>query len=1043
MAPSQKSAKTSQPGKDIRAFFGGSSSQKQIPTPKPTQVQQANSSRTAIEISDDDEDMPLAPVKKATSSTPSLAAEKPTPSSSKPPPKLAAEKPTPSSSKPAPKLQVEKAGPRKSDAPVLKPMDVDSDDEPAPKKRKKATALLSSDDEDTPPKKKPATGGSKSKPRLSGASSDDEDSPPSKKITRKTSAPMLLSGDDEDKPPKKKKVAAKPRLSKSKKDDDFMSDDDEPAPKKSVTKVKPRLSKSKADDDFVVSDDDEPAPKKSATKVKPRLSKIKADDDFVVSDDEPAPKKSATKVKPRLSKSKADDDFVVSDDDEPTPKKSAAKAKAGPSKVSDKTNGKGATNGKEKVKDEPPKHNWAAAKAAKLAGPVAHGTKDVPDGAPNCLAGLAFVFTGELSSFSRDEAVDIAKRFGGRVTGGPSGKTDYVVLGDNAGPSKLTVIKKHGLKTLNEDEFLKLIATRKGSGKVDEKTAKKIEKEEEAIKMAAKEMQKREKDAAKEQSTSNIKAVDPSSQLWTTRYAPQNLKEICGNKGQVEKLQQWLKDWPSSLKSGFKKPGKNGMNIFRAILITGPPGIGKTTSAHMVAKLEGFTPIELNASDARSKKLVENGMNVNNTSLDGYIAGSAERDGVKITDRTVLIMDEVDGMSSGDRGGVGALNAMIKKSKVPIICIANDRGAQKLKPLVATTYSLTFQRPTAAMIRSRLMTIAFKEKMKIPGNALDQLVAGSQSDIRQILNMMSTWRLSSDTMDFDEGKTLAKMNEKYTIMSPFDITSKMLGPYLFSSTSRETLGDKMELYFQDHSFMPLFIQENYLKTVPSQLRNYDGPMKQIKALELMDKAASSISDGDLVDALIHGPEQHWALMPLHAVCSTVRPASFQYGMGAHYGGPNSMSFPQWLGQNSKQTKLSRQLGDVQIRMRLKVSGDKSEIRQSYIPALFPHIIRPLMDVGASVVEDIIEKMDEYYLTKEDWDTIVELGVDDKKDDLVLKKISTATKTTLTKKYNAAQHPIPFYKATDLGKVPKKLAGGPAPDIEDAFDVSPKVMRDVG
>lgn len=62
---------------------------------------------------------------------------------------------------------------------------------------------------------------------------------------------------------------------------------------------------------------------------------------------------------------------------------------------------------------------------------------------------------------------------------------------------------------------------------------------------------------------------------------------------------------PNSLKSGFKKPGKNGLNVFRAILITGPPGIGKTTSAHMVAKMEGFTPIELNASDARSKKLVE------------------------------------------------------------------------------------------------------------------------------------------------------------------------------------------------------------------------------------------------------------------------------------------------------------------------------------------------------------------------------------------------------------------------------------------------------
>jgi hypothetical protein len=38
--------------------------------------------------------------------------------------------------------------------------------------------------------------------------------------------------------------------------------------------------------------------------------------------------------------------------------------------------------------------------------------------------------------------------------------------------------------------------------------------------------------------------------------------------------------------------------------------------------------------------------------------------GVAITDRTCLIMDEVDGMSAGDRGGVGALNALIKKSKV-------------------------------------------------------------------------------------------------------------------------------------------------------------------------------------------------------------------------------------------------------------------------------------------------------------------------------------------------------------------------------------------
>lgn len=84
-----------------------------------------------------------------------------------------------------------------------------------------------------------------------------------------------------------------------------------------------------------------------------------------------------------------------------------------------------------------------------------------------------------------------------RVVGQPSSKTDYVVLGDNAGPSKLAAIKKHGIRTCTEDEFLNLIATRKGMGKLDAKTKKKMEKEQEAIKQAAQDMEKREaKEAA-------------------------------------------------------------------------------------------------------------------------------------------------------------------------------------------------------------------------------------------------------------------------------------------------------------------------------------------------------------------------------------------------------------------------------------------------------------------------------------------------------------------------------------------------------------------
>jgi replication factor C subunit 1 len=116
--------------------------------------------------------------------------------------------------------------------------------------------------------------------------------------------------------------------------------------------------------------------------------------------------------------------------------------------------------------------------------------------------------------------------------GQPSSKTDYVVLGEDAGPRKLEAIKKHNLVTLDEDGFLNLIATRKGLGKVDDKTKKKMEKEQAEIKKVAKEMESREK-----------KGGNTASQLWTSRYAPQNLKEVCGNKTQVDKLQQWLNDW--------------------------------------------------------------------------------------------------------------------------------------------------------------------------------------------------------------------------------------------------------------------------------------------------------------------------------------------------------------------------------------------------------------------------------------------------------------------------------------------------------------------
>ena len=75
------------------------------------------------------------------------------------------------------------------------------------------------------------------------------------------------------------------------------------------------------------------------------------------------------------------------------------------------------------------------------------------------------------------------------------------------------------------------------------------------------------------------------------------------------------------------------------------------------------------------------------------------------------------------------------------------------------------------------------------------------------------------------------------------------------------------------------------------------------------------------------------------------------------------------------------------------------VRFFVLPAIFYALIWMLIVILLqSAVCEVIDRMEEHYISKEDWDTILELGVDDKKDQIVAKNISTATKTALTKKF---------------------------------------------
>jgi replication factor C subunit 1 len=142
--------------------------------------------------------------------------------------------------------------------------------------------------------------------------------------------------------------------------------------------------------------------------------------------------------------------------------------------------------------------------------------------------------------------------------------------------------------------------------------------------------------------------------------------------------------------------------------------------------------------------------------------------------------------------------------------------------------------------------------------------------------------------------------------------------------------------------------------------------------------------------MIHGSQQQWSLMPAHAIFSFVRPASFVYGTLAGH----QTRFTAWLGKNSNQGKLSRFIKEIQGHMRLRVTADRHEIRQTYMPLLFEKLVKRLQTDGKDAVPEIIELMDSYFLTKDDWDAILELGVGDA--DMETIKIETQAKSTFTR-----------------------------------------------
>jgi replication factor C subunit 1 len=268
--------------------------------------------------------------------------------------------------------------------------------------------------------------------------------------------------------------------------------------------------------------------------------------------------------------------------------------------------------------------------------------------------------------------------------------------------------------------------------------------------------------------------------LWTTKYAPSAMKDIIGNQTIIHKLSAWLEDWEDVVINGNKKDVANSFAKgrvenpnARACLISGDPGIGKTTTVRLIAQEKGYRTFELNASDQRNKGIINMGVGY---LMDSKTLGFGEQK-VEIMEKNLIIMDEIDGMGGNeDRGGVSALIQIIKNTKMPIICICNDRQSSKLKTLTNHCYDLRFNKPDKRNVVQMLLKICEAEKLPAESNALEYLVESVNNDIRQSINFLELWARNNKSLKFfDIQKGYAKFSkDSLGMMSNFEAAGKFL-----------------------------------------------------------------------------------------------------------------------------------------------------------------------------------------------------------------------------------------------------------------------------
>ena len=244
------------------------------------------------------------------------------------------------------------------------------------------------------------------------------------------------------------------------------------------------------------------------------------------------------------------------------------------------------------------------------------------------------------------------------------------------------------------------------------------------------------------------------------KYRPSKYADFVGQEEAIKEIVLFMKNFP-------RKKG---------LILYGPAGTGKTSLALAIANENNLEVLELNSSDLRNRAELEKTLRP--ASQQHSLFGKGK----------ILLMDEVDGVTGTDIGGIPELVKLIHSTPYPIVMTCNDIWQSKLSPVRAKSKIVELKPLSIGAIVSVLYKISENQGINKSPEFLKQIAIRARGDLRASINDLESYAFSEDlSIDMTEKRDVEEnifnilrklFKERQDFLDLFDNTSLSLDQIL-------------------------------------------------------------------------------------------------------------------------------------------------------------------------------------------------------------------------------------------------------------------------